>query len=181
MKINYLNIQKPDLETELASIISMIETAKQGGDYYAANLLFVAALHILTRGQTIMRQPPFEKFYFSRHAFVEAEEFVNADYADYASGEVGYYDLLNIRACGMHTCIPMPMLHMSITEPAYRLCETFSRGEHNRRPDTSAPDVWSEPSYGYLRMGEEAAPLYLSEHGMEGEAEEAIDNETVLA
>lgn len=51
--------------------------------------------------------------------------------------------------------------------PAYRHSEKIWRfADHNRECDFDAPTPYTETAYGYLRMGEEAAPLYLSESGM---------------
>ena len=153
---------KPDIFTEIHALIELIERAKNAGDYFSANLFFVAALHIITRNKRDLSARTFQTFFF-----VEVD--CPIDLADTDAGGCGYYDLLNIRSIDVnhHTCIPMPMLQAVITAPAYRHAEKIWRfADHSRDYDPLASDEWSEAAYGYLRMGEEAAPLYLSESGM---------------
>jgi hypothetical protein len=152
---------KPDVFAEIHALIELIERAKNAGDYYSANLFFVAALHIITRNKRDLSAQTFQTFFF-----VEVDAGLESMFYDADSGEVGYYDLLNIRSFDARTCIPMPMLHMSITVPACQHAEKVERGDHDRDITPTLPDEWSEAAYGYLRMGEEAAPLYLSESGM---------------
>ncbi len=186
-----LTKSKPDMFTEVHTLIELVEQAKSAGDYYAANMFFVAALHVITRNKRVMDEATFKTFFF-----VEVEAPLPDD-ADTESGVVDYYDLLNIRVFDAYTCIPMPMLHMSITAPAYRWSDKVWRGVHDRSTNPDAPDVWTERGYGYLRMGEEVAPLYLSESGMnqiadlrgrragskntdDDETESVVDNEAVF-
>lgn len=150
---------KPDTFAEVHTLIELIESAKNAGDYFSANLFFVAALHIITRGKRDLSAQAFQTF-----CFVEVEGVY--DYIDYAAGDCYYYDLLNIRSFDAHTCIPMPMLQPDLRAAAYQHAEKVYRGEHDRDIVPTLPDEWSAQAYGYLRMGEEAAPLYLSESGM---------------
>lgn len=154
---------KPDIFTEVHALIELIECAKNAGDYFSANLFFVAALHVITRNKRDLSAQTFRDFFF-----VEVD--CPIDIIDTDTGGCGYYDLLNIRSIDVnhHACIPMPMLCSDITIPAYRHAEKVWRFDHSgREHDFDAPTPYTETAYGYLRMGEEAAPLYLSEHGME--------------
>lgn len=153
---------KPDIFAEIYALIQLIEDAKSAGDYFNANLFFVAALHLITRNKRDLSAQAFKTFFF-----VEVSSPI--DVVDTDAGGVGYYDLLNIRSIdvNVHACIPMPMLQSDITAPAYRHAEKIWRFDHSgRQHDFDAPTLYAETAYGYLRMGEEAAPLYLSEQGM---------------
>lgn len=149
-RIMQFPICRPALTEQVASIISAVNTAKDGGDYYAANTIFIAGLHLITRGNRVMAAS------LAHWCYVE----IFPDSYD------KYYDLLNLRAGDAHTCIPVPMLQSDIICAAYSACSKIERGEHNRETDPTAPDRWSAESYHWLRMGEEAAPLYLSESGL---------------
>lgn len=150
-RIMQFPICRPALTEQVASIISAVNTAKDGGDYYAANMIFIAGLHLITRGKRVMEKS------LAHWCYVEELDGFSDD---------PYYDLMNICAGDAHTCIPVPMLQDDIIAAAYSACSKIERGEHNRETDPTAPDRWSAESYHWLRMGEEAAPLYLSESGL---------------
>ena len=155
-------IDVPGIADQLDRILRAINSAKDGGDYYAANILFVSALHFITRNKRVLEKT-------LRHwCYVEVLPAVSAvAFFDNLDDEpVGYYDLLNIRVEGRHACIPMPMLSPDIAQAAYVACPHVERIEHNRDIDPLLPDAWSETMYGYLRTGEEAAHDFLSEHGL---------------
>lgn len=55
---------KPDIFTEVHTLIELIESAKNAGDYFNANLFFVAALHLITRNKRNMSAQTFRDFFF---------------------------------------------------------------------------------------------------------------------
>lgn len=155
--MKYINV--PGIADQLDRILRAINSAKDGGDYYAANILFVSALHFITRNKRVLEKT-------LRHwCYVEVLPTLDV-FSVYDENEAGYYDLLNIRVEGRHACIPMPMLAPDIVRAAYAACPHVERVEHCRDINPSLPDAWSETMYGYLRTGEEAAHDFLSEHGL---------------
>lgn len=152
-------LSRPTLSVQIAAIVAAVNTAKDGGDYYAANMIFVAGLHLITRGKRVMEKA------MAHWCYIEVAGLDWGDAFD-VDDDDPYYDLLNISAGDLHTCIPVPMLQADIIVAAYSACSRIERGEHNRETDPTAPDRWSAESYHWLRMGEEAAPLYLSAHGL---------------
>lgn len=156
------HINVPGVTDQLDRIVRAINNAKDGGDYYAANILFVAALHFITRNKRVLEKT-------LRHwCYVEVlpSESAVAFFDNFDDEPVGHYDLLNIDCEGRHTCIPMPMLSLDIAQTAYAVCRHVERVEHNRDINPSLPDVWSEELYGYMRTGEEALPDFLSKRGL---------------
>lgn len=143
---------------DVCTMLEQVEAAILGGDYYAGNMIFIAALHHITRGMRRMDRRTFHEW-----MIVEIAEPV---LLDTEAGMVGYYDLLHISACGWQACLPMPMLRAEITRPAYRWCELVPRGLHARVTDVTLPPIWRESAYGYIRAGEEVARMYLSDGGL---------------
>lgn len=165
---------------DIAALIDAINAAKDGGDYYTANILFAAALHFITRGGKLRERAPI----WRRHFVIEML-YPNEN-------EANYYDCLHIisESHRSHACIPVPMLRDDITKFAYAHSRRVERGVHLRDIDPCLPDTWSESMAGWLATGREAIPMFFSEDGrgevawLKGrrlgeETEESIDNEEV--
>lgn len=135
---------------QITRIIAHIDGAKNAGDYHAANLLFVSALHQITRNKRDLGA-------LARWGFIEHDPF------DFDSA---YYDLLNIECGDAHTCIPVPMLAADVVAAAYESMQIVERRDHCREINPALPDAWSECAYGWMRTGEEALPDFLSEAGL---------------
>lgn len=133
-------------------MIDAINAAKNANRYSDANVLFSAALNLITRGGKLLNTPAI----FRRHFVLEVLE-----------GGDGYYDCLHIisSARRTHTCIPCPMLRDELIEPAYAYCPRVERGIHARDVDETLPDTWSGKLGGYMRMGEESMQTFFSEDG----------------
>lgn len=141
-----------NIYSEIAALIDAINAAKNANRYADANVLFAAALNLITRGGRLLNTPAI----FRRHFVLEVLE-----------GGDGYYDCLHIisSAHRTHTCIPCPMLRDELLKPAYAHCPRVERGIHERETDETLPDTWSDEMGGYMRMGEEALQIFFSESG----------------
>lgn len=166
--------------SDIAALIDAINAAKNGGDYYTANILFAAALHFITQCGKLRECAPI----WRRHFVIEML-YPNEN-------EANYYDCLHIisESNRSHACIPAPMLRDDITKFAYAHSRRMERGVHLRDIDPCLPDTWSEKMAGWLATGREAVPIFFSEEGqaevawLKGrrlgeETEETIDNEEV--
>jgi hypothetical protein len=141
------------LEQQMFELIAASHQAKNAGDYWAADLMISAMLHLITRGGRALMPRIFRRWFY-------AEVESNPDGS-------GYYDLLAIRAGGRSVCIPLPMLREEVVAIAYNALAYVERGQHYREHNPDLPDTWTDSAIGgLLRMGEEALPLWFNDDGL---------------